>query len=342
MPCMPVFLSVVIVSRNAGAGLAALLTDAARIVADLAQDFELVVIDNASDDHSVAVLRELAGEGGLPNLQVYALTKEVDADTASWAGLESALGDYVAVLDPARDDIGTLGAMLERAAGGVEVVFAANLQKPRASLAYRIGAAAFDLMYKWFNGVRLARDAPRFRVLSRRVVNFILQHPRPEIAYRHLPATGGFARAHVAYSAAPGPARPMRLAESLDRGMRLLVSTTQGPMRIVTALSVFGAVANAVYSGYVIAVAFLKADVAPGWITLSLQQSGMFLLISLVLLVLGEYILNMASLSDKGPRYHVAQEFTSVTLTRRNKLNVEAAPAADPLAQAITVPVLPR
>jgi hypothetical protein len=49
----------------------------------------------------------------------------------------------------------------------------------------------------------------------------------------------------------------------------------------------------------------------------------MFFLISLVLWILGEYILHMASLSNEGPMYHVAQEFTSVVQTRRRKLNIE-------------------
>jgi len=40
-------------------------------------------------------------------------------------------------------------------------------------------------------------------------------------------------------------------------------------------------------------------------------------------LVLGEYILNMASLSNEGPRYHVGQEFTSARMTRLEKLNIE-------------------
>jgi hypothetical protein len=85
----------------------------------------------------------------------------------------------------------------------------------------------------------------------------------------------------------------------------------------------FGAVANLFYSVYVVAIALFKSNVAPGWISFSLQQSGMFFLISLVLLVLGEYILNMVSLSNEGPPYHVAQEFTSACMTRREKLNIE-------------------
>jgi hypothetical protein len=96
-------------------------------------------------------------------------------------------------------------------------------------------------------------------------------------------------------------------------------------MRLVTFLSVFGAAANLLYCFYVIAVGILKTDVASGWVSISLQQSGMFFLLSLVLLVLGEYILHMASLSNEGPQYHVAQEFTSAKMTRREKLNVEEA-----------------
>jgi hypothetical protein len=94
-------------------------------------------------------------------------------------------------------------------------------------------------------------------------------------------------------------------------------------MRLVSALSMFGAAANLVYSGYVVAVGLFKSDVAPGWVSLSLQQSGMFFLISLVLMVLGEYIVNMARLSNEGPLYHVGQEFTSERMTRREKLNIE-------------------
>jgi hypothetical protein len=115
--------------------------------------------------------------------------------------------------------------------------------------------------------------------------------------------------------------------------MRLLVTTSHAPLRWVAMLALFGAFANIVYSVYVILIAIFKADVAPGWVTLSLQSSGMFFLLSLVLLVLSEYILNMASLSNQGPLYHVAQEFTSEKLTRRERLNLEFADVVQPRPQ---------
>lgn len=330
MAFFPAFISVVFVVRNQSNQIEKILSDAAAGIASLVSDYELIIVDNASDDGSVSVLKNLTGENGQSNLQVYALTKEVDADTASWVGLENALGDFVVVIDPLADDIGFLPEMLDKAVSGADVVFASNAQKPAQSLAYRGADAVFNRLYKWLNGIHLAKEAPQYRVLSKRVVNFILQHPQPAMTYRHLPATGGFIRVNLNYSATPKISRIKRLDESIDRGMRLLVSTTRAPMRLVTSLSLFGAVANVLYSIYVVAIGLLNADVEPGWISLSLQQSGMFFLISLVLLVLGEYILHMTSLSNEGPLYHVGQEFTSARMTRREKLNIEEVTSKTP------------
>lgn len=325
MTFYPVFLSVVLVVRNQATELQSILKEVEATLTNLVSDYEIIIIDNASKDESISVLKSLTGIQGLVNLQVYALTMQVNTDTASWVGLENALGDFVVVIDPLADDIQFIPEMLDKAVGGAEVVFASNAQQSPQSLPYRTAYAVFYGIYKRLNGIHLAKEAPQYRLLSKRVVNFILQHPQPAMTYRHLPATGGFTRANLDYSAPPKTVQIKRLWESIDRGMRLLVSTTRVPMRLVTILTLFGAGANLVYSFYVMAIGLFKPDVAPGWVSLSLQQSGMFFLISLVLLVLGEYIVNMVSLSNEGPLYHVGQEFTSARMTRHEKLNIEEA-----------------
>lgn len=215
MVFFPVFLSVVFVVRNQSNHIGSILADAVERMSTLVSDYELIVVDNASDDDSISILKSLTGENGLPNLQVYALTKEVDADTASWAGLENALGDFVAVIDPLVDDIAFLPEMLDKAVSGADVVFAKNKQKPAQSLAYEVAYSVFNKVYKSFNGIHLATEAPQYRVLSKRVINFILQHPQPSVTYRHLPATGGFARANLNYSSSPRVTQKKRLREVL-------------------------------------------------------------------------------------------------------------------------------
>lgn len=319
----PIFLSVVFVLRNQSESIEEILTDATATVAPLANDYELIVIDNASEDNSVAILQELTGEGRLPNLQAYVLAKEVDMATAAWAGIENALGDFICAIDPLADDIGFLPLMLEKAVGGIDLVFANNEKKQRGTFAYRMATAIFNGLYRCLHGINADKDAPHYRLLSRRVATFILQYTQPSVAYRNLPVIGGFTRTNLSYNSTPRGRRAKKLPESIDRGIRLLTTATKAPMRLVTSLSLFGSIANLCYSLYVVAIWLFKEDVEAGWASISLQQSGMFFLFSLVLLILGEYILHIESLSSRGPLYHLAQEFSSAALTRKEKLNVE-------------------
>lgn len=320
------FLSVVVVQRNGGAQVAADLTALVAALAPLVADYEVVVVDNASRDDSVSVLKSLTLESGLPNLQVFALANEVDADTAIWVGLDNALGDFVAVFDPAVDSTDALPAMLERAMHGADVVYAVNRDAPMDGIGYRALGAAFELLYALAHGVRFVRDTPRLRLLSRNAANLVLRHPTPAFTYRQLSQLAGFVQEHVFYAAAPRRSTPKAISESVDRGLRLLISTTRAPMRSVTWLATVAAVLNVLYSVYVVAVYVLKDDVAPGWTTLSLQQSGMFLLVSLILLVLGEYVLQLTATLRSGTPWHIAKEFTSATVVRRRPLNVVNAP----------------
>lgn len=317
------FLSVVFIVRNQSNLLEEIISDAAIVISPLVRDYEFIIVDNSSYDDSISVLKKLTDVNGQPNLQVYALSKEVDKDTAAWVGIENALGNFIAIIDPFLDDIHFLPEMLDKVANGADVVFAHNQEKISQKFVYQIGHIIFNKLYKYFNKIDLDKDAPQYRILSKKVVNFILQHPQPARSYRHLPATGGFSRVNFNYRGIPKASYTKGLVESIDRGIRLLISTTRIPMRIVTSLSLFGAITNGLYSVYVVTIFLFKEDVAPGWISLSFQQSGMFFLISIVLFVLGEYILHMNSLSNEGPSHYIVQEFMSSRVTRHEKLNIE-------------------
>ncbi|NKB48216.1 MAG: glycosyltransferase [Alphaproteobacteria bacterium] len=335
-----IFLSIVVVASNQQPNLQAVLRATSAIAQQCSLDHEIVVVDNGSDDGSVDLLQRLCGEDGIPNLQIYVLTKKVEADVAAWAGVENALGDYVAVIDPTIDDINALPSLLAASMEGADVVFAAASNPPAESLAYRIASNIFGATMQRLLKVDTRRDVPFFRVLSRKVVNYMLRHDASGMSYRWLPAASGFRKASLTYDSSVQ--RPRRnFFDAVDRGARMMVSSNHGPMRVVTLLSLFGAVMNLIYSAYVIVIALIKEDVAPGWVTLSLQQSGMFLLISLVLLLLGEYILHITRLATNAPSYYVADEFTSAVITRKQRLNVEANTGGGPLGSPPDAVVAP-
>lgn len=203
--------------------------------------------------------------------------------------------------------------------------FARNKYKTKETSLYRFAESSFNHIYKWFNTekIHLSNDAPNYRLISKRVINFIMQHTQPAVAYRYLPATSGFNMSYINYSHAPTLHRTKTLKHSITKGIKLMVSTTTIPMRLATFLCLFGATVNILYSTYVLLIAIFSDNVATGWISMSLQVSGMFFLISLVLAILSEYILYIADLRNERPHYYISQELTSAKITRINKLNIE-------------------
>lgn len=83
------------------------------------------------------------------------------------------------------------------------------------------------------------------------------------------------------------------------------------PMRLVVMLCVVSAVLNVGYMGYALVSKLLEADVQPGWTTLSLQISGMFLLISVILGIIAEHLIALDRAVNRRPRYVVLREVRS-------------------------------
>ena len=319
---LPAFVTIIIALRNKSSCIKHTLNDITRVISNLVHDYEIVIVDNASSDDSLEILEDLTSPSGLANLQVYALTKEIDLDAATWLGMENALGDYVIAFDPDIDDLSILGEMIDKAVSGSDIVFAANRIKPRRTSGYRIAETLFNLMYRQFNGINLDKEAPKYRVLSKRVVNFIAKHKQPVLIYRCLP-TAGFRKSYLEYESTQHKIQTKHLSAGIEKGIRLMISTTHAPMRLVMLLSLFGAIINVIYSLYVVLVNLLVENIAPGWTSLSLQIAGMFFLISLVLLVLGEYVLNVMNFLDSKPYYHISRELTSAKMQRLEKPNIE-------------------
>ena len=319
-----VFLSVIYVLNDDLDHLQKILTTTVQTLSQTVTDYEIVVVDNMSDkSKSISLLKELTNDKNFPNLQVYILNKRIDENIASCVGLDKSLGDFVTILNPSLDDISFMPTMLDEAKKNFDIVIAYNKNKYVKSFFYRVARKGFNFLYKLLNKERIAEDIYPYRLFSRRVCNQILQNEYPEMSLRHLPTSIGYTRKELNYNSKFKASPNINFLYSVKKGIKFLISTSGAPMRVVSILSIFGALMNVFYSIYILIIAFAKTEIAEGWITLSLQQSGMFFLISIFFFILSEYILEMKGLKKNEHSNYISQEFGSSVILRHNKINLK-------------------
>ncbi|MEQ8651080.1 MAG: glycosyltransferase [Kiloniellales bacterium] len=313
--------SVVVLVRNNEADIDGVIPDLGKLLQRCVTDYEIVVVDNASRDQTVPRLESLSDD--LPNLQVYCLSAQVGDEIARVAGIQQAIGDYVILLD-LHDDRAQIPALLESALAGHDLVVAVRSDaKKRSRKSFTgLAAKAFIALYRLISGYDLDVDASRYRLMSRRLINYLLQHEDVHITYLLSPIVGGFKTDRLVYDSAKSKRKTRGFREGVSHALSLLMFTTTFPLRMVTVTCGIAALASIVYSVYVILIYFFEKNVVEGWTTLSLQLSLQFFLLALALGFLSEYMVHILRHSTKRPRFYIAREFRSGHFTREQRLNV--------------------
>jgi polyisoprenyl-phosphate glycosyltransferase len=296
------------------------LREVHRFAAAMSMPFELVILVNGLKPGGSDEVRSLART--LDSLQLYFMKRRVDYPTAVLAGLENAIGDWVATIDPACDDPAVLRDLVQAALREhCEVAVASPTGRVRRGPMEAVLSSAFHFVFRRLHGFSLALESPTARLISRAVVNDVLQHDAPLIALETLTAGGGYTR--ISVRALQHSQVRLPVAERLRVRWRTLLGINAAPLRIVNLICAVGALAALLYSIYVIGIYFFKSDVMPGWTTVSLILSAMFLTFSLVLGMLSEYLIMLLDVGARRGRYEIAEELASTVQPRSRLLNVE-------------------
>jgi len=315
------FVSVVAPCRNAGPSLVAALEGVIRMLADSYSYYEVVIVDDASTDDTPQKTAELlkVHEG----LRLVRLARPHGVDIAVSAGLDSAIGDVVVVMDPLSDPAEMVPDLVARCQKEGGVLYGVST-RPRGGLLHRMGSAIFGWYCRRYLRMDPQRQSGIFRIFSRQAVNNFTQMKDRARMMRLMTANLGVEVHPFPYT----PSSPSRLLESgglfddLNMAFDILVATSRHPLRWVSRLGVMAAFLNVLYALYIVGVYLFKSRVAEGWVTLSMQQAGMFFLLFLVAAVLCEYVGKILVEGQNRPLYTVLEERNSSVLVdaarRRN------------------------
>jgi hypothetical protein len=232
--------------------------------------------------------------------------------------LDNAIGDYVAIMDAETDSPETIPLMVDLAQAGADVVY--GVDEKRAVLYDKLA----KIFYRTFASItksEIPQQASRFRLFSRAVVNYITSVNDRHHLLRVLPAISGFKHTVIPYTSKPST-KQRSLMVRIGEGISVLFNSSVKPLRFATYAALSAGFLNLLYAIYVVIIALIKPDVAEGWVSLSLQSSGMFFLISVVLTIISEYLYSIMERTQNRPLYHIARESSSVVFKRKQELNV--------------------
>ena len=216
--------------------------------------------------------------------------------TASLAvtGLERALGDVIVVLGPTMGEANFSKELVQRVDEISPIHFGipASGSKRQGTFGYRFGKSALLALLRIFGGRGAVTDSPLFRVMTRAVVSHILNSSEPAHTFRLLGSRARFASKFVEFQISNSSAAP-KFWESYGSAMQILFGGSKVPLRLASLIAMVGAGLNVLYGLYVLGVSLVYPGIERGWASLSLQNSGMFFLICVVLFIMTEYLLRL-------------------------------------------------
>ena len=167
------FVSVVAPFQDASAIIETFICKTIPILEENFKNYELVLIDDGSQDDSLRKVQGLLGHQ--KGIRLIQLSRRFGTDVAISAGLESVIGDYVVVMIPSMDSPELIPAIVERSRSGIDVVFGVRAGPSREGWLYRTGSKLFHWYCERFLQLKLPRHSTQLRCLSRKALNAITQ-----------------------------------------------------------------------------------------------------------------------------------------------------------------------
>lgn len=305
------FISVVIPLNNDADIVEPFIAELGEVLRANYQHFEIILIDDGSTDETTERIGRILGEQD--GLRLIPLSRPFGQEIAISAGLDSAIGDFVVVMLPNCDPPELIPAMVERARGGIGMVFGVRSDRSADPFVHRLGARVFYLIAS-ARGLPIQRDATHFRVLSRETVNALTRIRSPKRYLRTMSHSVGYGAQAMPYEFRyrRSTLRRRSLGQLSHLAADIVVTNTTWPLRAVSNAAIATSGLALVFLAYVVGVVLMKDDVAEGWASVAGPLALLFAVLFLVLGVLGHYLVRVLDSQADGPLYHALGERDSI------------------------------
>jgi undecaprenyl-phosphate 4-deoxy-4-formamido-L-arabinose transferase len=262
---MPPSLSVVIpVYRSAG-GLPILIEELEKVLPSLADQYEIVLVDDGSPDRSWDAIQTITREN--PRVRGFTLMRNYGQHNALLCGIRAAQNEVIVTID---DDLqnppGEIHKLLAKLEEGYDVVYGTP-QKEQHGLWRDLASQITKLVLQSSMGVETARNVSAFRVFRTQVRDAFVNYGSPYVSIDVLLTWGTtrFAAVVVQHDARRYGTSNYTLSKLIRHALNMITGFSVLPLQIASlggfALALFGGVVLI----YVVGRALVTGIVVPGF-----------------------------------------------------------------------------
>ncbi|MBS2546329.1 glycosyltransferase family 2 protein [Catenulispora sp. NL8] len=275
--------------------------------AGIAEEVELVFVDDGSRDGTLELLKKIAGQD--PEAKYVSLSRNFGKESAILAGLKRASGDAVIILDAdLQHPPALLGRMVDLHKQGFDQVIAQRDREGDKKFRSLVSKTYYKLINRLVD-VELVDGVGDFRLLSRRAVDALLEMPEYNRFSKGLFAWIGFDSVTFNYRNAVREAGETKWSfrRLLDYGVDSLLSFNNKPLRMAIYLGFLFFSISFAYMMWLIVRTMVSGDTTPGYVTTIAAIVGIGGLQMFTVGVIGEYVGRIYYESKQRPHYLVKE-----------------------------------
>lgn len=254
-------------------------------------DHEILIIDDGSTDRTWATICELSKQ--YPNVRALRFTRNFGHQSAILAGLAEARGRAVIMMDSdGQHPESLIPELIEPWEEGYDVVQAVRTTTADERFLKKLTSRIFYRILVRLSGVDVPYGSADFRLLSRSVVDAVLNSSGSQLFLRGLIPWMGFPTKYVPFEA--GRRVAGQSSYTWKRMMRLsvdgLMTFSIIPLRIAIALGISISALSFLYLVYIVVIWATNARVVQGWASMTGLLSLLGGIQLLTVGVVGEYL----------------------------------------------------
>ncbi len=268
---------------------------------------ELILVDDGSMDRTWRVIE--CAHADNPRVKGVRLSSNRGQSNATFAGLESAQGDFVITIDSdLQDDVAAIRDMVLEFRRGVDIVYGVRRKRTTDTFFKRTSALAF-YRFMEFLGVDLVYNHSEFRGMSRRAVDALRQYREKSLFLSALVRQMGFRTSLVYYDRAERLAGKTKYSfgNMLTKAVYGVTSFSFVPLRLVTLLGLGLFCMSGALIVWILGAKYITHTAIPGWASMLVVLTVFGGMQLFCLGIIGEYLAVIFNEVKDRPRFHIEQ-----------------------------------